>query len=72
MIKYIIKVSKDGTRFWYAYGNFLRRLVAVFDGEVLHREDGPAVEFTDGTHYWFLNGIEYSEEEFLKKLKCLN
>jgi hypothetical protein len=32
-----------------------------------HREDGPAVIFADGTHYWYLNDIEYSFEEFLKQ-----
>jgi hypothetical protein len=23
---------------------------------VLHREDGPAIEWTSGTQYWYLNG----------------
>lgn len=22
-----------------------------------HREDGPAVEYPDGTKYWYLNGL---------------
>jgi len=41
----------------------------------LHREDGPAIECSDGTNYWYLNGIrysfkdnEYSFEEWCKKL----
>lgn len=29
-----------------------------------HREDGPAVEVSDGTKEWFINGIEFTEEEF--------
>jgi hypothetical protein len=29
-----------------------------------HRTDGPAVECADGSKEWYLNGIEYSEEEF--------
>lgn len=34
----------------------------------LHREDGPAVEYAiDGHKFWYLNGVEYSEEEFIKK-----
>ena len=31
---------------------------------MLHREDGPAVEFTDGGKYWWLNDVELTEEEF--------
>jgi len=33
----------------------------------LHREDGPAIEDADGTKYWYLNGTEYIEKEFLRK-----
>ena len=33
-----------------------------------HRIDGPAVEFADGSKYWFLNGIECTEAEFKKKI----
>jgi hypothetical protein len=29
----------------------------------LHREDGPAIEYNDGTKAWFINGIYYSYEE---------
>jgi hypothetical protein len=32
-----------------------------------HREDGPAFEYADGDRYWYLNGEEYTEEEFNKK-----
>jgi len=27
-----------------------------FLNDKLHREDGPALEYNDGTKYWFLNG----------------
>jgi hypothetical protein len=37
-----------------------------------HREDGPAVECSDGSRYWFLNGVEYTEKEFLKKTAKVN
>ena len=30
----------------------------------LHREDGPAVERTDGYKSWYLNGEELTEGEF--------
>jgi hypothetical protein len=28
-----------------------------------HRVDGPAMEWADGTKEWFLNDIEYEEDE---------
>ncbi len=31
-----------------------------------HREDGPAVEYTDGSKYWWLNGKEVTESEHKK------
>ena len=33
----------------------------------LHRENGPAYKCIDGTEKWFLNDIEYTEEEYNKK-----
>lgn len=32
--------------------------------DLIHREDGPAIEYEDGSKKWFLNGVEYTEEEF--------
>ena len=29
-----------------------------------HREDGPAVEWSDGDKEWWLNDIEYSEQDY--------
>ena len=43
MIKYIVTVDDYGNKCWYL-------------GDKLHREDGPAVEHTDGTKFWYLNG----------------
>jgi len=48
MEKYTVKVWEDGTKEWYQNGQ-------------LHRLDGPAVEWGDGTissgtKIWFLNG----------------
>ncbi len=34
---------------------------------ILHREDGPAVEWTNGVKYWYLNDVSYTEEEFKKR-----
>ena len=30
--------------------------------------DGPAVEYVDGTKYWYLNEEEYTEKEFNAKM----
>ena len=30
----------------------------------LHREDGPAVEWGNGTKFWYLNGEELTKAEF--------
>jgi hypothetical protein len=38
-----VAIDADGTKRWYQYG-------------VLHRENGPAVEYPGGTKYWYLNG----------------
>jgi hypothetical protein len=43
VIEYTVKVYDNGDSFWYLNGK-------------LHREDGPAVECTDGTREWYLNG----------------
>jgi hypothetical protein len=40
MKTYTVEVLANGTRYWYLKG-------------VLHREDGPAVEYSDGTKCWF-------------------
>jgi len=42
-----------------------------------HRDNGPAMEWSDGNNWWFLNGEEYSEQEHRRlvrqiKLKLLD
>ena len=49
----------DGSKYWW------------FNGQ-LHRTDGPAVDCADGTKEWHLNGKNYSEKNFLKKVKELS
>jgi len=44
------EVDKYGTTWWYNE-----------DGE-LHREDGPAVEYVDGTKHWYINGKHHRED----------
>ena len=43
MTKYIVTVDADGTRRWYNENN------------QLHRTDGPAMEYANGTKHWYLN-----------------
>jgi len=47
-------VNRYGAKIWRLNGS-------------LHREDGPAIVFKDGSEYWYLNGVELSPEEFLEK-----
>ena len=44
------KIDSDGNKYWYNA-----------KGE-LHREDGPAVEWADGSNYWFINGKLHRED----------
>ena len=37
------EVNTDGTRWWYNENN------------LLHRTDGPAMEYADGSKHWYLN-----------------
>jgi len=50
MIKYVVKVDDRGTKYWTLNGEF-------------HREDGPAIEYRDGSNYWYLNGEQLTEAE---------
>lgn len=54
-----LKINVDGYKEWL-----------LPNGE-LHREDGPAIEYSDGDKYWYINGklhredgpaIEYSDK----------
>ena len=50
LVKY--RKSPDGTEYWYREGN-------------LHRLDGPAVEKSDGSKIWYLNGLRCPSGVFL-------
>ena len=43
------EVDQHGTKRWYLYN-------------MLHREDGPAVEYTGGSKSWYLNGKHHRED----------
>ena len=41
----------------------LTKLIRLGHG-VYHCEDGPAIEWNNGTKWWYLNGERLTEEEF--------
>ena len=43
-----VVIDRRGDKAWYLNGE-------------LHREDGPAVEWVDGTKTWYLNGKQHRE-----------
>ena len=48
----MLKIEKFENRKWYnSKGK-------------LHREDGPAMEYTGGHKEWYLDGVEYTEKEY--------
>ena len=54
MIKYTVKVYANGIKEWYL-------------NDKLHREDGPAIEFSNGYKSWWLNGERVTEDKVMKK-----
>ena len=40
-----------------------------FQNDQRHREDGPAVVWPDGLCAWYLNGKDYTEEEYNIELR---
>ena len=54
-----IAINVRGTKWWLLNGK-------------LHREDGPAVEWTDGNKHWYLNDIWYTEEQYKKEMAKQN
>ena len=54
-ITYEVEVYENGTKEWYLNGK-------------LHREDGPAIEYPSGNKLWWLNDVQYTEEEFNRKM----
>ena len=36
-----------------------------------HREDGPAIDHSDGTKFWYLNNVWYTEKVYNDKIKTL-
>ena len=53
--KYYVTVDDLGNTRWYKDAKC----------KVLHRENGPAVEWCNGDKEWYINGKELTEAEFL-------
>jgi hypothetical protein len=54
-IKYEVKVYPNGNKFWYL-------------NDEIHREDGPAFEYSDGYKAYYLNDKYLTEAEFNKRM----
>ena len=52
-----IYIDDEGDKFYYKDA----------DMTILHREDGPAVEYTDGAKYWYLNDRAVTKEEHARR-----
>jgi hypothetical protein len=50
IIEYVVRVSPDGVKRWYRH-----------NGQY-HREDGPAIEYPNGSKEWYLNGKYHRED----------
>ena len=50
-IVYTVKVDSSGNK-------------VLYFNDQLHRVDGPAVEYSNGYKAWYLNGKEYTEQEY--------
>jgi hypothetical protein len=52
-----IYINELGSKFYYK----------DYEMKIIHREDGPAVEWSDRDKLWYLNGVKYTEEEYKNK-----
>lgn len=71
-------VIKNGWEYWYnEAGEFHRNggpaasrpltgFNAYYQDGKLHREDGPAITYSDGRGYYYLRGKEYTKEDWEK------
>jgi hypothetical protein len=53
--EYTVQVDKEKTQ-WFLSG-------------VLHRADGPAIEYSNGDKSWYLKGVKVTEQAVMKPVK---
>jgi hypothetical protein len=58
-MKVMMCTTNDGTKYWVL-------------GTYCHREDGPAIEWHNGNIQWWLDGIMYTFQDYIKELKRRN
>ena len=64
-----IKPSEMRVKYYYKDGTIYEgRLEDRPDDKIVHREDGPALEWIDGKEYWYINGARVDPET----LECLS
>ena len=56
---YEVKVCENGDKFWY-------------QNDKLHRLDGPAMEWSDGSKDYWIEDEKYSYEDWKKKVEEIN
>lgn len=80
MQKYYVQVTSNGTTYWHSDPGckiFHREngpafesasgTKAYYQNDKLHRLDGPAVIFSNGDEEYWVDGVQYTKESFLKK-----
>ena len=79
-LKYRVDVDRFGTRRYYNRAGQRHRedgpaveyadgVTAWYQNNLLHRVDGPAIMRPDGSCEWWINGTEYNERDYNKRLK---
>ena len=77
-VEYEVKTAPNGDTYWYKDDVLHREngpaVILVNDlkewykyGE-LHRKDGPAVKYDNGYKEWYIDGVQYTEKEWKKKV----
>jgi len=52
-----LTISEHGTKEW------------KLPNGIWHREDGPAIEYSNGDKSWYINGISYNEQEYKYEIR---
>jgi len=61
------RLDEPVIEYWYVEG-IDNRYKARYQEDKLHCLDGPAVEHLNGTKEWYINGENFTEKEFNKRI----
>ena len=73
-----MEIDARGNKYWNSKGHLHREdgpaiekyhVKSWYVNGKCHRVDGPAIEYTNGFKCWFINGRQYSFDEWLDKLQ---